>query len=166
MRGMRMRSMYMDEQSSARVTWDVLVSSPLNGCRGCILADGWTALDFALHRGDQREGDCGCQHPRSHGERCVHSELFFAAPPLAWPLAPPRALRSTGGGADNLINRNLIKRFKPECSKAQMPNSSRNGISVRYCMHVTYFRSFPREQMKFGPPDLLPIADAGGSVTE
>jgi len=64
----------MDEQSSARVTWDVLVSSPLIlGCRGCILADGWTALDFALHRGDQREGDCGCQHPRSHGERCVHS---------------------------------------------------------------------------------------------
>ena len=61
------------EQSSTRVTWDVLVSSPLNGCRGCILADGWTALDFALHRGDQREGDCGCQHPRSHGERCVHS---------------------------------------------------------------------------------------------
>jgi hypothetical protein len=63
----------MDEQSSARVTWDVLVSSPLIGCRGCILADGWTALEFALHRGDQREGDCGCQHPRSHGERCVHS---------------------------------------------------------------------------------------------
>jgi len=64
----------MDEQSSARVTWDVLVSSQLIiGCRGCILADGWTALDFALHRGDQREGDCGCQHPRSHDERCVHS---------------------------------------------------------------------------------------------
>ena len=63
----------MVEQCSKRVTWGVLVSSPLNGCRGCILADGWTALDFALHRGDQREGDCGCQHPRSHCERFVHS---------------------------------------------------------------------------------------------
>ena len=42
----------MHEQFSVRVTWDVLVSSPLHGCRGCILADGWSALGFALHRGE------------------------------------------------------------------------------------------------------------------
>ena len=53
--------MSMNEQSSA--SWDVLVCSPLIGFRVCILADAWVAEDSALGRGDQREGDCGCQHP-------------------------------------------------------------------------------------------------------
>ena len=60
-----MRSMGMEEQCSARINRDVLVSSLHFGCRGCILADGWAALDFALHRGDQRESDCGSEHRRS-----------------------------------------------------------------------------------------------------
>ena len=60
-RGVRMWIMKMYEQCSA-LSWDVVVSSPLNGFRGCILADAWVAQDSALHRGD-REGDCGCQHP-------------------------------------------------------------------------------------------------------
>ena len=55
----------------------------------------------------------------------------------------------------------LINRFKPECRK---PNSFfKKWYFDRYCMHVTYFRSFPREQMRVRTglsPDLLPIADA------
>ena len=65
-RGMRvmrvMRVMPMKKQHPM-LSWDVLVGSPLNGFRGCILADAWVAEDSALGRGDQREGDCGCQHP-------------------------------------------------------------------------------------------------------
>ncbi len=57
-----MRSMEMEEQCSARITWDVLVSSLHFGCRGCILAEGWAALDSARHRGDQRESDRGSEH--------------------------------------------------------------------------------------------------------
>ena len=57
-----MRVMPMEEQCSA-LSWDVLVGSPLNGFQGSILADAWVADDSALGRGDQREGDCGCQHP-------------------------------------------------------------------------------------------------------
>ena len=37
-----MRVMKMDEESPV-LSWDVLVSSPLNGCRGYVLADGWVA---------------------------------------------------------------------------------------------------------------------------
>jgi hypothetical protein len=44
--------MDVDEQFSARIKWDVLVSNPLHGCRGCNLADGLAALEIALHRGD------------------------------------------------------------------------------------------------------------------
>ena len=57
-----MRSMEMEEQCSARITWDVLVSSLHFGCRGCILDEGWAALDSARHRGDQRESDRGSEH--------------------------------------------------------------------------------------------------------
>ena len=52
----------MEEQCSARITWDVLVSSLHFGCRGCILDEGWAALDSARHRGDQRESDRGSEH--------------------------------------------------------------------------------------------------------
>ena len=62
-RGVRMWSMLMSKEQCSALSWDVVVSSPLNGFRGCILADAWVAQDSALHRGDQREGDCGCQHP-------------------------------------------------------------------------------------------------------
>ena len=48
-----MRVMPMEEQSPM-LSWDVLVSSPLNGCWGCILADAWVAEDSALGRGEQR----------------------------------------------------------------------------------------------------------------
>ena len=37
-----MRVMRMEEKSPV-LLWDVLVSSPLNECRGGILADGWVA---------------------------------------------------------------------------------------------------------------------------
>ena len=57
-----MRVMTMEKQPPM-LSWEVLVGSPLNGFRGCILADAWVADDSALGRGDQREGDCGCQHP-------------------------------------------------------------------------------------------------------
>ena len=44
MRVMRvMGVMPMEEEKSPVLSWDVLVSSPLNGCRGGILADGWVA---------------------------------------------------------------------------------------------------------------------------
>ena len=38
-----MRVMPMEEQCSPVLSWDVLVNSPLNGCRGYVLADGWVA---------------------------------------------------------------------------------------------------------------------------
>ena len=41
--GMRVRVMEVDEQCSPVLSWDVLVSSPLNRCRVGILADGWVA---------------------------------------------------------------------------------------------------------------------------
>jgi hypothetical protein len=53
--------MKMDKEAPVP-SWGVLVSSPLNGCRGGILADAWVAYDSALGGGDQREGDCDCQH--------------------------------------------------------------------------------------------------------
>jgi hypothetical protein len=34
--------MQMDKEAPV-LSWDVLVSSPLNGCRGGILADAWVA---------------------------------------------------------------------------------------------------------------------------
>ena len=47
MGGMRvmgvMGVMPMEEQYSPVLSWDVLVNSPLNGCRGYVLADGWVA---------------------------------------------------------------------------------------------------------------------------
>mgnify|MGYP000952156340 CR=1 FL=1 len=43
MRVMRvMRVMPMEEESPG-LSWDVLVNSQLNGCRGYVLADGWVA---------------------------------------------------------------------------------------------------------------------------
>ena len=39
---MPMGIMRMEEKYPA-LSWDVLVSSPLNECRGGILADGWVA---------------------------------------------------------------------------------------------------------------------------
>jgi hypothetical protein len=42
MRVMPMGIMRMEEKYPA-LSWDVLVSSPLNECRGGILADGWVA---------------------------------------------------------------------------------------------------------------------------
>ena len=40
MRVMRVMPMY---EESPVLSWDVLVSSPLNECRGGILAEGWVA---------------------------------------------------------------------------------------------------------------------------
>jgi hypothetical protein len=48
MGGMRMGVMRMEEKFSVRITWGALVSSPLHGCRGCILADGLATQEFAL----------------------------------------------------------------------------------------------------------------------
>jgi len=42
MRVGRMGVMQMDKEAPV-LSWDVLVSSPLNGCRGGILADAWVA---------------------------------------------------------------------------------------------------------------------------
>ena len=42
-----MRTMRMEKQLSTRITCDVLVSSPLHGCRGCILAEGLATQEFA-----------------------------------------------------------------------------------------------------------------------
>jgi hypothetical protein len=42
-RGMRVRGMPVKEEASPVLSWDVLVSSPLNGCRGYVLADAWVA---------------------------------------------------------------------------------------------------------------------------
>ena len=47
---MRMGGMRMGEKQFSPFTWGVHVRS--HGCRGCILADGLAALEFALHRGD------------------------------------------------------------------------------------------------------------------
>ncbi len=43
MRVMRMMGVMPMEEQSAVPSWDVLVNSPLNGCRGYVLADGWVA---------------------------------------------------------------------------------------------------------------------------
>ena len=43
MRVMRVMGVMPMEKESAVLSWDVLVSSPLNGCRGYVLADGWVA---------------------------------------------------------------------------------------------------------------------------
>ena len=46
--GMRVRGMGVPRdmdvgEESPALSWEVLVSGPLNGCRGGILADGWVA---------------------------------------------------------------------------------------------------------------------------
>jgi hypothetical protein len=43
MRVMGVMPMEANEQCSPVLSWDVLVNSPLNGCRGYVLADGWVA---------------------------------------------------------------------------------------------------------------------------
>ena len=43
MRVMRVMGVMPMEEKSPVLLWDVLVSSPLNECRGGILADGWVA---------------------------------------------------------------------------------------------------------------------------
>ena len=40
---MRVMGVMPMQEKSPVLSWDVLVSSPLNGCRGGILADGWVA---------------------------------------------------------------------------------------------------------------------------
>ena len=40
---MRVMGVMPMEKEFPGLSWDVLVSSPLNGCRGYVLADGWVA---------------------------------------------------------------------------------------------------------------------------
>ena len=40
---MRVMGVMPMQEKSPVLSWDVLVSSPLNECRGGILADGWVA---------------------------------------------------------------------------------------------------------------------------
>jgi hypothetical protein len=40
---MRVMGVMPMEKEFPVLSWDVLVNSPLNGCRGYVLADGWVA---------------------------------------------------------------------------------------------------------------------------